>query len=229
MAKEFVLITGSSKGLGRELALVFSKNNYGIILHGRDLASLKKVKEEISSQNGESVVLVGDLMDDRSIEELGIAARNYNVSVLVNNAGSALSGLKQSINLFSPAQIKEIVEVHLTSPIKLTSEIYPLLKKKGNCAIININSLSGLESQEGRSAYCSSKWGLRGFTNTLRLEAEKDNIFVMGVYASRIKTRPEFIAYGWDPKEVAEKIYIGMKNKVIDLVLDDRPEEFKKK
>ncbi len=229
MKEDFVLITGSSRGLGRELALVFAENGYGIVLHGRNISALNNVKEKISKIGAESVIVVGDIREDNVIEELVNVAEKKNISVLVNNAGSQISAFKLPVNMFDSHQIDELVNVHLTAPIKLTKGIYSLFKEKGSGTIININSLAGLESQDGRSIYCASKWGLRGFTNTLRLEAEKNNIFVMGIYPSRIKTRPELSAYGWETRKVAENIYEGFINKEKDLILDDRPEEFKKK
>ncbi|MFC1931531.1 SDR family NAD(P)-dependent oxidoreductase, partial [Chloroflexota bacterium] len=91
--------------------------------------------------------------------------------------------------------------------------------------IININSISGMEPNELKSIYCASKWGLRGFTDSFRLEAKNHKVRVLGVYPSRIKTKAHF-TFGMETQEVAQKIYAAYKNTEIDeLKLDERPKK----
>ncbi len=229
MERETVLITGSSKGLGKELATVFAEHNYNIILNARHHKELEKTRAELSNRGVNVFTVVGDITNDNTIIQLAWLANRTSLSILINNAGSELSGLKYQLHTLHFNHIEELINVHLTAAIKMTNKIYPIFLKRGGGTIININSLAGLESQPLRSTYCASKWGLRGFTETLRIEAAPDNIKVMAIYPSRIKTRPEFASYGWEPREVAHKIYIAYKDGVLDLDLDARPEEFKKK
>ena len=231
MKDKTVLITGSSKGLGKELALVFASNNHDIILHGRNKEDLGRVKEKVSETGVNCYILEGDLRLDKTIEGLYKRAKEKDVSVLINNAGTDLKLQDAGPNLKSPLdemddkQIDEIVITNLVAPIKLTKRLYTLFLDKGYGTIININSLSGLENHELRSIYCASKWGLRGFTDTFRLEADKHNVKVLGVYPSRIKTKPYF-TYGMDSQEVAQKIYAAYKNiKLDEIILDGRPKK----
>ena len=85
MVRKTVLITGSSKGLGRALALHFSKNNYNIIIHGRNRKDLENVKEEVLKNNVDCNVIIGDVSDIKTIEELAKTAKIKDISVLVNN------------------------------------------------------------------------------------------------------------------------------------------------
>ena len=113
----------------------------------------------------------------------------------------------------------------MIAPIKLTKRLYGSFLEKGYGTIININSLSGLESHEFKSIYCASKWGLRGFTDSLRLEAEKNKVRVLEVYPSRIKTKA-FFTSGMEPREVAQKIYDAYKNTSIsEIKLNGRPKK----
>ena len=198
MKKESVLITGSSKGLGEELALVFASNNHDVILHGRNKEDLARVEEKVSKMGVNCCVLDGDLRLDKTIEELHKLAKEKGVSVLINNAGTDLkledagSDLKLPLSEIDDRQIDETLITNLIAPIKLTKRLYTLFLGKGYGTIININSLSGLESHELRNIYCASKWGLRGFTDSFRLEAEKHKVRVLGVYPSRIKTKAYF-------------------------------------
>lgn len=226
-----VLITGSSRGLGKELALVFANNNHDIILHGRNEADLGRVKEEVTKKGVKCYILEGDLRSDKIIEEIYKHAKEKDISVLINNAGTDLKlpdagpNLKLPLNDIDDKQIDEIILTNLIAPIKVTKRLYTLFLDRGYGTIININSLSGLENHELRSVYCASKWGLRGFTDTFRLEADKHNVKVLGVYPSRIKTKPYF-TYGMEPQEVAQKIYAAYKNSNLDeIILDGRPKK----
>lgn len=221
-----VLITGSSKGLGKELAIVFANNCYDIILHGRDKCNLETIKEIISEIGVNCYISNGDLRLEETIEELYRLAKENNISILINNAGTNIKlqndkcDLKLHLNDIDDRQIEDVLYTNLIMLIKLTKRIYTLFLDKGYGTIININSLSGLEFHELRSIYCASKWGLRGFTNTFRLEAERHNIKVLDIYPGRIKTKPYF-TYGFEPIEIAQKIYDTYKNTGInELILD---------
>lgn len=228
MSGKSVLITGSSKGLGEELAVVFAMNNYGVILHGRNNEDLSRVEKKVAKIGVRCDILSGDLKLDKTIKGLYKLASKRNVSVLVNNAGIDLktndagSGLKLPLNEISDNQIDELLTTNLLALIKLTRRLYPLFLEKGKGTIVNINSVSGLECQELKSIYCASKWGLRGFTDSLRLEARKHGIRVVGVYPSRIKTKAYF-PVGMEPREVALKIYNAYNSvDVNELILDER-------
>ena len=209
MGNKCVLITGSSKGLGEELSLVFAINKHDIILHGRSKEDLGMVKEKVFKLGANCYSLDGDLRLDKTIGELYKLAKEKDISVLINNAGLHCPHLP--LEKISDEQIDDILITNLIAPIKLTKRIYNLFLDNGYGTIININSLSGLQNHKLRSIYCASKWGLRGFTDTFRLETEKHKVRVLGVYPSRIKTKPYFTV-GMEPQEVAQKIYAAYKN-----------------
>ncbi|MFC2059485.1 SDR family NAD(P)-dependent oxidoreductase [Chloroflexota bacterium] len=228
MKNRCVLITGSSRGLGKELALVFARNNHNVVLHGREKVDLARVEEKIAKVGVNCYVFDGDLKLDNTIEELDKVARKEDVSVLINNAGIDLdpqvAGTEQKLPLdkIDDRQIDEILTTNLVAAIKLTKRLYTFFLDKGGGTIININSLSGLKPHEQRSIYCASKWGLRGFTESLGLEAAKNKIRILGVYPGRIKTRPHF-PYGMPPEEVAQQIYTAYNNtNTTEIVLDGR-------
>ncbi len=234
MKNEPVLITGSSKGLGEELALVFASANHDIILHGRNKKDLAGVKEKVSKMGVNCYILDGDLRLDKTIEGLCKIAKEKDVSVLINNAGTDLKlhnagpDLKLPLNEVDNKQIDEILITNLIAPIKLTKRLYTLFLDKGYGTIVNINSLSGLLAHDLRSIYCASRWGLRGFTDAFRLEAKKHKVRVLGVYPSRIKTKPYF-TYGMEPQQVAQKIYAAYEDTNIDEIkLDGRPKKWRK-
>ncbi len=204
MKNKVILITGSSKGIGEELALVFADNKYDIILHGRDRKNLSRIKADILKKGVSCYICAGDLRRPRVIKQLSKMAKEKIISVLINNA--ALHCPHLPLQKISDRQIEDILTTNLIAPIKLTKAVYSLFLRRPAGAIININSISGLENQELRTIYSASKWGLRGFTDTLRREARKRGIRVIGVYLSRVKTRPSF-SRGMAAKDVAQKIF----------------------
>ena len=209
MERKYVLITGSAHGLGKALAIVFARNKYNIILHDLDKNNLEKVKNQILKNGVECFSVVGDIRSDKTIEKLSRISRKKDAAVLVNNAGVHCPYLP--LEKISNTQIDVILITNLIAPIKLTKKIYQYFLERGDGTIININSLSGLKNHEFRSIYSASKWGLRGFSDTLKLEANKNHIRILDVYPSRIKTRPEF-TLGMEPEIVAQKIYDAFRN-----------------
>jgi len=224
---ETVLITGSSRGLGRELALTFANRGNNIILHGRNADDLESVRSELLEKRVGVSIVEGDLRSRSTLDSLFNISREKRASVLVNNAG--IHSYNLPFEEIEEDKIDEMLYTNLIAPIKLTWRIYPLFLSMGYGTIININSIIGLEPKEKKTLYTSSKWGLRGFSSSLRLESGRHNIKIIDVYPTRIKTKPEF-DYGMSPGEVAEKIYAAYeKNKSMSLILDDRPEEFRQK
>ena len=227
-----VLVTASSKGLGKSIAYQFAMNDYDVILHGRDELKVKETKDEIEldsvlyrNRNIDIKYVLGDLRLDDVIENLYDVSKGQ-ISVLVNNAAIPCYGL--SLDGMDEEQIWNSLETNLVAPIKLTRKIYPLLKEQGYGSIININSIVGKEPKKFRSVHSATKWGLKGFSKSLRIEAEEHNVKVINVYPTQIKTVKEH-TFGLEPHDVAEHIY----NEHItgdfksELIIDGRPEEFR--
>jgi len=223
-----VLVTASSKGLGKAIAKEFAFNGYDIILNGRDETKVYDTQFEINHKIASDVMcesVIGDLRSNDVIEKLYKVSKG-NISVLVNNAAIPCYGL--SLDEMDKDQISNSLETNLVAPIKLTRKIYPLLKKQGYGSIININSIVGKEPKKFRSVHSATKWGLKGFSKSLRLEAKENGIKVINVYPTQIKTVKEH-TFGLEPHDVAKKIYEEHTNgDTGELVLDGRPEEFRR-
>jgi len=185
MKNEFVLITGSSNGLGESLALIFSQNNYNIILHGRNEQKLEEIRKKIIKNNVECYVVKGDINSNDTLKELSTLAKEKNISILINNAGINLDGVFENA---SQLDIEAVLTTNLISLIKLTNYIYKFFIEKKSGMIININSMDGFKVKPLKAVYCASKFGLKGFSDSLRFEAKKNNIRVMEVYLGGMKT-----------------------------------------
>ncbi len=183
MAKRMtVMITGSSKGLGRSLALVFARNNYNVITHGRNRKRLEEVEQAVKEWNVECDVVAGHLSENRTIEKLAEIAQERRIDVLINNAGVYS---KNPIAEVRDAEIREVIETNLIAPMLLIKRVAWMFKLEWGGVIININSVAGKEPNPVEPVYCASKHGLRGFSTSLRCLS---NTQVIDVYPGAMKT-----------------------------------------
>ncbi|MBT4165918.1 SDR family oxidoreductase [archaeon] len=224
---KWILITGSSRGLGKELAIVFAERGYNIIIHGRESEDLKIVRDEIFNRGVDCEVVGGDLILDETIEKLVEISIRKNIFILINNAAM---GLIKPFDELNEREIKNNLEVNLFAPISLTKKIYDYFAKRKSGIIININGMGGLKPSRNQSIYCSTKYGLRGFTDALRYEAKENGVRVIGVHLSGMKT-DMYTLTGADatncmePSEVAEVVYDLSKSKeslMVDEILISR-------
>ena len=215
------LVTASSKGLGKAIAKEFINQDYRVILHGRDENKLLATREKLESNVIDTVV--GDLRSDDVIKKLYEASKGQ-ISVLVNNAAIPCYGLP--LDEMNEDQVWESLETNLVAPIKLTKKIYPLLKQQGYGSIININSIVGKEPKKFRSVHSATKWGLKGFTKSLRIEAHEHNVQLINIYPTQIKTVKEH-TFGLEPEEVAQDVFKCHKIGLLERVIDGRPAEYR--
>lgn len=199
-----VLITGAGRGLGRNLAFQFHvantslKEDYDLILHskGSELPDLATEK------------VYGDLENFSTLVDLTEIAKEKNIDILINNAGSYLD---KSFSDTTIAEYRHSIESNLMPIIFLTNLIWPIFKKKNSGLIININSMAGKTGSEGEAAYCTSKHGLRGFSESIKLEGIKNGIRIIDVYLGAMKTDMTKHRKDWnkliDPQEAAKLIF----------------------
>lgn len=171
-----VLITGSSRGLGKELALEFSRNGYSVIANGRRLSEL----QELYAQT-ECEVIQGDITEERTLNLLG---QIKGLDILVNNAGIISN---KPFNELTEEEIRKLMEVNFFAPIELTRRLLPsFLERKG--LIVNINSVAGQLGCINKSVYCASKFALRGFFDSLKYEVTKQGVRILNVYLGAMQT-----------------------------------------
>ena len=220
------LITASSKGLGKEIAKKFAFEGYDIILNGRDETKVYETQFELNHKITSDIMcesVIGDLRSDDTIQKLYDVSKGQ-ISVLVNNAAIPCYGLP--LDEMSDDQIWRSIETNLLAPIRLTQKIYPLLKEQGYGSIININSIVGKEPKKFRSVHSATKWGLKGFTKSLRQEALDHNVHLINVYPTRIKTIKDF-TYGLKPSTVADEVFKSHRHSLVERTIDGRPKEFR--
>ena len=187
-----VLITGQNRGLGQALAKKFMNNDYFVMPH--------KGKSDF------------DLSKNTDIISLAARAKDNNINILVNNAAIVCPNI--SLEEYSVKQIEDMINVNLLAPVLLSHLLLSQLDY-----IININSMVGLEIKTPRTLYSATKWGLRGFSNSLK--QENRDLKILDVYPTNIKTTPDR-QNAMELDFVVDSIYDSFAKNEEELILDGR-------
>lgn len=214
-----VIITGAASGLGRSLSLLFSKQQFRVILVDIDELDLKVVEEEclIINENVESFVV--DLAEEEEVLEFIEKVKNRTIDILVNNAGVMVMSTIHSADL----QDWELMSaVNIEAPFLLIQNLMHKLKEADDPLVINIGSKSGVEIQDDRIFYTASKFALRGFTLVAAKNLLKNGIqvklYTLGSMLTnlgtesiedRLQRQKDGKAY-LNPDEVAKQIFDTM-------------------
>ncbi|MBI3887953.1 SDR family oxidoreductase [Candidatus Microgenomates bacterium] len=156
-----------------------------MILVGRDLEKLKQVKKEAQTIGSSNVEIYSvDLSNPKQINDF---VKNLTkIDGIINNAG--IWQKKTDLDKISDEEIIAVLNTNLTGMVLLTKKVLPLLRKAPEAFIVNISSRSGWFPDVGQSVYAASKYGVRGFTEVLRIDLKETNIRVAGIYQGGTNT-----------------------------------------
>jgi 3-oxoacyl-[acyl-carrier protein] reductase len=213
---EAALVTGGGRGIGRETAILLSKKGLNVIICSRTQKEIDSAVKEIKSfGNGQIIgrkcdVSVYSQVNNLVNEALEIYGR---IDVLINNAG--ITYVKKLIDT-SEEQWDHTLDVNLKGAILLCKVIVPHMIKNNCGVIINVSSGAGKVGFEDISAYCASKFGMIGLTESLAREVANYNIRVMTICPGEVATKMQedvdarYYELNKDkmlhPRTVAEKI-----------------------
>ena len=177
--RRVVLITGAGSGLGRDLALAFAAEGYGVAVTG--IEGTGETAAEIRRRGGVAVAATLDLREAAAVGRAVAQATSElgDIDVLVNNA--AIEGPTAGIADVSPADWAETLAVNLTGAFLCDRAVARRMMERRAGSIIHIASVAGLQAYPLRSPYAVSKWGLIGLTETLAAELGRFNVRVNAV------------------------------------------------
>lgn len=213
MTKKVALVTGASRGIGREIAIAFAKKHYKIFLVARSRQGLIETKNMIESEDGVSEIIAGDLSTVDGINKIiwKVKEKTKHLDVLVNVAGiwhgqnEVYAG--KNYEEFDQQVIIDTLNVGILAPLLLTHGLIPLMSSGSN--IINISGT--FESgAKGWLPYYVSKRAIEDLTVGLSQELKRKKIQVNGISPSDTATEPykkffpQYINEAIDPKEIAE-------------------------
>lgn len=166
-ARPTALVTGTSRGIGQEIARLLAGAQYDLVLTGRSERELKTFATELEAKGATATPVPADLTDPKSVA--GLAARAEaalgHVDVLVNNAGG---DPQREFDEMSWAANEAIFRLNVLAPIQLTHLLLPGMLRQGKGHVINISSIAGRVGFPYTEAYAAAKDGLIGFTRVLR-------------------------------------------------------------
>ena len=182
---KIAIVTGASSGLGQSICIKLALKGYEIILASRNQQKLKKVHKIIKNNGGKSKIIVTDVSKEDDIKKLYSKIDINRVDVLINNAGV---GIFNKIQDVSVDDWDKQINTNLRGAFLMTKYISKSMinRRKGN--IVFINSIAGINPYPYSSAYVTSKYGLRGFSSSLREEMREHNIKVISVHPGAIDT-----------------------------------------
>lgn len=192
MNRKTILITGSSRGIGKAIAIKFAKKNYNIVInciHSED--RLMVVKKEIESYNVTCLAYLGDISVYENAKELfGMIKKHFgSLDVLINNAGISYIGLFQDMK---PDEWNKIVNTNLTSVYNCCHFAIPEMIHEKQGKIVNISSIWGITGASCEVAYSATKGAVNALTKALAKELAPSNIQVNAVACGAIDTEMNY-------------------------------------
>ena len=187
------LVTGSTAGIGRAIALVLARGGRSVILTGRrrreEVQELIDRIEELTGRANSCTYVQGDIALEETRGDLVAAAERCGaLDVLVNNAGVTTAGRRDILEI-GEEDLLRILRVNLIAPFLLTSALAPLLKRSAERSyIINISSISAYAVSVNRADYCMSKAALSMMTQQFAVRLADENIAVFEIRPGIIKT-----------------------------------------
>lgn len=183
------LVTGSSRGIGRAIALELAKSGFSVVINNDEKPQEKiEVMNEIKKIGQQAIYIQADVSDLDQVEEMIKKILNdfCRIDVLVNNAGVVMDKKLENMSI---EQWNRVISVNLTGTFNCTKSVIKYMKEQGEGRIINIASVVGEIGNFGQSNYAASKGGVIAFTKTVAKEYAKDGILVNAVAPGFINTK----------------------------------------
>ena len=167
MHNPVMIITGASSGIGAATARRVARDRVRLTLAGRREDRLRGVARDVEQLQSEALIVPTDVTNRADIRRMvqSTLDRWGRVDVLVNNAGVSYD---EPLVDLDPDKVRAEVQVNLIAPIECTQAVLPVMLGQKSGHIINIASLEGLIATPGSSVYCATKFGVFGFSDSLR-------------------------------------------------------------
>jgi NAD(P)-dependent dehydrogenase (short-subunit alcohol dehydrogenase family) len=218
--KSTAIVTGSTRGIGKETALLLLQNGLNVIISSRSQQSVDNVIEEIHDKfpsKKENVLGfkcdVSKYSDVKSLVDVSVK-RFGRIDVLVNNAGIVYF---KSIMDTTEEEWNKTIDTNLKGVFLFTKEVLPYMIENKSGVIVNVSSGAGKYGFPNLSAYCASKFGVIGLTESVAKEVTDYNVKIMAICPGGVDTKmiKDIVKVGYNasnrnlmkPEEVANKIY----------------------
>ena len=189
MRDKVVIVTGASSGIGKALVYELSRQGAKLAIASRNIDELSKIEQELKKQGKAVLAVQTDVTEETACRDLIAETYIYfgRIDVLINNAGISMRALLEDLDL---GVLHKVMDVNFWGTVYCTKYALPyLLQSKGS--LVGIISIAGFIGLPGRTGYAASKFAVRGFLNTVRIENRKKGLHVLvaapGFTASNIR------------------------------------------
>lgn len=187
LQNKVAVVTGGASGIGRELALQLAEQGCKLVLIDKNEAELAKTKADVAALGTDCQVYSVDVGNADAMRECAISVqRDFGrVDVLINNAGVSLIGSAAEQKL---EDFHWLMNINFWGVVHGVQSFLPFLRESDEAYIVNVSSLFGLLSLPLQSAYNASKYAVKGYTESLKMEMAGTNVHVSCVHPGGIKT-----------------------------------------
>ena len=170
LAGRVAIVTGAGRGIGRAIALRYSREGATVVLAARTSAQIDEAAAEIESAGGRALAIQCDVSSERDVDHLVEAAaqRFGRIDILVNNAAVNLP--PTDLTEVDLSVWRNVIDVNLTGAFICTRAVLPHMKRNGSGVVLILSSVGGRRGAAGRGPYRASKAALINFTETIGAE-----------------------------------------------------------
>lgn len=186
--RKSVLVTGGSRGIGKEVAIQYAEHGYDVIINYiSDKTDVEGLKKEFDEKGIESLIVKADVSKQEDVESLVKQAieKFEKIDVLVNNAGITKDNLLMRM---TEEEFDKVIDINLKGTFLVTKAVSKYMMKKREGSIINLSSVVGVAGNAGQCNYSASKAGIIGFTKSIAKELASRNIRANAVAPGFIAT-----------------------------------------
>lgn len=212
-----IIITGSNQGIGREIAELFSRNGWKVVVSGRDLPSCESVASSINQENSSALALKCDVRSESDVINLfaNVIKKWGRIDAVVSNAG--ITGGSDLLIDYSLEKWNNLVETHLTGSFLIGRQSIRTMKSHPIADgltrnIIFISSLAAVKPFSNKVAYSAVKGGMLALANALTEEVRHENIHVSTICPGSVATNTltqsgDQPKHPMSPQTIAEAVY----------------------
>lgn len=189
MRNKVVIVTGASSGIGKALVYELARRGAKLSIAARNLEELLNIEQDLKKQGSDILSIRTDVTKEAACKELVEQTYSYfgRIDVLINNAGISMRALLEDLDT---AVLHRVMDVNFWGTVYCSKYALPyLLQSRGS--LVGVISIAGFIGLPGRTGYAASKFAVRGFLNTVRIENMKKGLHVMvaapGFTASNIR------------------------------------------
>lgn len=219
MKGKTILITGATSGIGEACARKFAVMGSNLILNGRNMDKLERLKHELTALGIEILTLPFDVRDRQAMHQAldSLQGQWKAIDVLINNAGLVLGMDKEHEGSLDEWDV--VIDTNIKALLAMTRMVVPGMVERGCGHVINIGSIAGDAAYAGGSVYCATKAAVKALSDGLRIDLVDTPLRVTNIKPGMVETNFSVIRFRGDQQK-ADAVYEGIQSLTGDDIAD---------